>query len=265
MFAKALFPIDLNQTMEETITRAKFISQLGTKYIHFLHIMPPGLGNLGHAQRRLDDIAVMLHSYGFGITRKARVGSPADTICQEAKDNDASYIYIPGRCKNVMYYALLGSTTRDVIRLTEKPAFVHKKRPDPWKQKGLSRVIYATDFEETAERSLTYLKSLSSTVSDITILHAGQRGSDPVSEKRRQLNVNNNLEHLEKELAKDFAEVKVRAGVGLPDKLILEEAELSCVDLVVLGSLNQGLKQKIIGSTAEEVTGKSKCSILLVP
>jgi nucleotide-binding universal stress UspA family protein len=59
---------------------------------------------------------------------------------------------------------------------------------------------------------------------------------------------------------------ELRMVEGIPAQVILEEAERTKADLIVLGSHGHtAINEVLLGSVARKVTGKSKIPVLLVP
>lgn len=259
VFAKALLPVDLHQDADEIKTRGKFIQQLGTVYCQILHVA--GFGSLLRAKQCLLNCANQLHEIGLQAEWALQEGIPAKTITNFAQTKQCDYIYIPSRRTNALYRTLLGSTAREVVRVTEVPVFIHKQHPPYWQPASLRTVLLATDFGPAVQRALPYAQALGAPDRHLTILHVGQRSADPHAEKRRQEQIQKGLDILTGLAKPHFASLITRTGVGSPARRILAEK----ADVIVLGRLNKRPLGDFLGSTAEEVTQESRCSILLVP
>lgn len=266
MFDKALVPLELRRSQKELSAMIKFLKTLNTKSVHLLHVMSEGVGKKKTLQGYIDEIAYSLSiETEMELTTEVTEGHIASRISQTANDIDADFIYITSNHRGFMYRTFLGSTSRDVIRLTDKPAFVHKSRPYLLADEHVSRILYATDFGPTAEKALNYVKNLGELVEEIFLLHVGKRAPDPFEEKRRQQEVNSKLENLENELKNYFESIESISTVGSPHKVIHSYSERKKADLIIMGRLSKPGPQHLMGSTSERVSGSAHSSILLIP
>lgn len=265
MFEKALFPVELSQTMEEILVRVKFAGQLGTRHLHLLHVLSPGLGNRKQALRKLDDFGVMLRSFGYGISLDVQEGFPPTLICETARENDIDFIFLPWREKTKMYRAFLGSTAKDVVRLTDKPTFVFKYHPQSVEGDAIKRVLYPTDFGQAAERAEPFVRALGNPDSKLILVHVGERAADPFSEERRTTEAVQRLMALKESFASCFQSVEIHQTTGVPGKKIIKRAKENDAHLIVMGRFNDSPLRKIMGTTAVEVADKVRCSLLLIP
>lgn len=266
MFDKALVPLELRRSQKEVSAMIKFLQSLKVNSVHLLHVMSEGIGQKKRLQNYIDEVARTLSAETeMELSTEVREGHIASEISQAANDIDADFIYITSNHRGFMYRTFLGSTSRDVIRLTEKPAFVHKSRPYLLAQEPISRILYATDFGPTAQKAIEYVKYLGELVEEIYLLHVGKRAPDPFEEKRRQQEVNAKLEGLEKELEEYFKPIESISAIGSPHKVIQSYSERKEVDLIIMGRLSRPGGPNIMGSTSERVSGSASSSILLIP
>lgn len=261
MFQRVVMPLELNEPFSEIKLRCQFVNQLNVKNIYLLHITSEN-DNTTRSKQQLDDIAMILKHLGFNVQTEVRGGQPATGICQTAKEKQ-SFIYIPGKRKNLLSATLLGSTTNDVLRLTTIPVLVHKARPAL--KDTIKNILYATDFKDAAQRALPYVKDLACAGGKLNVLHVGKRAADPFSEQHRRKNVMDKIKLLTKDLETHFSWVEGKEDVGTPSNYIAKYSEEIQADVIVLGRYNKGLTQKILGSTAERISGKVHSSILLIP
>jgi nucleotide-binding universal stress UspA family protein len=264
LFKSVLFPVTSKYTLSEIEARVSFISSLGANTYKLLHVLQNGDESKEKALKRLSHTAEILKETGNTFYAMVTEGLPAKEISRIASMENLDYIYIPGKSKNIIRRSLLGSTANDVVRLTEKPTFVHKKRPNIWKQEPLRTVIFATDFGEAAGRALPYVMELAKHIEKVVILNVGGRSADPQTEKKRLQYVDGKLEYLKEQLSTCYALVEMHARIGFPGRVIHEYSKHD-TDLVVIGRFNMSPFSKVMGSTAEYVTSNVNCSILLIP
>ena len=202
---------------------------------------------------------------GVKVISGVTEGHVASDIVAKANEIDADLIYIPVTRKNVVQLTLLGSTSRDVMRLTDKPTFVHKTRPKLVEEKPIENMMFATDFSKGTEKAKERLKDYSRAAKNLILIYVGRRAADPMSEHKRRGVVNNKLGELNEELTPYFESIKTVNEIGTPYKVILSYSSKMDVDLVVLGKFTRRSVSKFTGSTAENVIHKAESSILLVP
>ncbi len=265
MFSKVLLPVELNESLNDIKLRASFVVKLGAQDIILLHVLTPGLGGTGHAESRLRHFQEVLHEVGVTSHYHVEEGNVPGEITNVARDHEVDLIYIPASGKNFLLTSLVGSTTQDVIRLANRPVWVHKQRPFLKHKESMDKMIFATDFKHAAERCCFPVKELSRLIPELIVLHVGERAADPYSEQIRKEEVDNNLDKMSEYFRDSFTRVRAIARIGSPAKQILNVVEQEQVDLVVLGRINEPFPLNFLGSTCGRVTSGASSSVLLVP
>lgn len=138
-------------------------------------------------------------------------------------------------------------------------------------------ILVAIDFSETASRALDYALALAHSFhSKLTMLHVVE---PPVSspnpllapsaaEEAHEALLVGARDRLRKFKQRSIshgvaAEILVRMGRAQSD--IADTARALGVDLIVLGTHGNGVKQSLLGGTAERVLRHSACPVLTVP
>ncbi|WP_028573022.1 universal stress protein [Desulfonatronum lacustre] len=258
-------PVDLSESLTDVKIRSSFIERFGGREIVLVHVMNPGLGDKDMVQSRLAHLADELNQVGIQAKSVVTQGHVASEITRTAMELAADVIYLPASRKNVLVSSLLGSTTEDVIRLSDIPVFIHKQRPVLVRTEKVHNIVFATDFRKAASRVWLYVRMLGRFVSKLTILHVGERASDPDTEQLRRENVEMLLNELRAKFTDDFQEVALISRIGSPAKHIIDVVEQIQADLVVLGRLNEPFPSKLLGSTCSRVTSGVSSSVLLIP
>ncbi len=265
MFNRILQPVDLGESISEIKIKSSFVNRLSDKEIILVHVLNPGLGSEDQAKSRLYHISDELNKIGINTRVRLCSGHVASEIVKTALDEEAGMIYLPASKKNFLVSTLMGSTTHDVLRLTEVPVFVHKQRPVITKTESLKRVILATDFQEAAQRAWPYVKMLGDFIPELIILHVGERAADPYTEQVRRENVQARLNELKEKFKDDFDSIRQLTRIGSPARHIIEAVDDTDAELVVLGRLNEPFLSRIMGSTCSRVASSVKSSVLLIP
>ncbi len=265
MFQKALLPLDIHETETEIVSMANYINQIGIKYLRLLHVVSPGWGNRKQIMDKLNNLGVLLHSFGYGITIDVREGYTPGEICEAATENDIGFIFLPWRRKSKVYRTLLGSTAKEVVRLTDQPVLVYKSFPENGKEENIYRILYPTDLKGAAARAVPYVKALGKQASAVVLLHAGQRAADPVSEEKRQKAINKQMGELKNIFSPYFSIIESNSSIGIPYRNILKQVDDKLIDLIVMGRFNKIPIHTIMGSTSVRVVDQARCSLMLIP
>ncbi|WP_287042691.1 MULTISPECIES: universal stress protein [unclassified Desulfonatronospira] len=265
MFKKILHPVDLNESLTEIKIRASFLYKMKAEDMVFFHVLNPGLGGHKHAESRLRHFQSALDEVGINVHYKVEEGHVASEITREAREQGADLIYIPARGRNFLMSSLLGSTTQDVVRLADSPVWVHKKRPDLRHEEQMHRIVFATDFQQAAEKCCQPVFFLGELVPELVVLHVGERAADPYSEQLRREHVNVKLEELKEQYSGYYRKVRQISRIGSPASHILDVVDEIQADAVILGRLNEPFPLHVMGSTCARVVSRVNSSVLLIP
>lgn len=265
MFDKVLFPLNFKESDARIAEMLAFIRHFGTKQVVFLHVSSFGAAGSRKAERRLREVAENASEQGFETRVLLRNGSAANEIVRVCAEEELDFICFSWKRKSWIQRSVLGSTTRDVIRLSDIPVFVKKRMPPSPEESGLT-VVYGTDFQATDAQISPYLCFSGLTAQRLWLVHVGSRAPDPEAERRRVKEVEANLARLSREFSDNYEEINEVATVGTPRREIVRRARRVGADLIVLGKSDKTTTfAEVIGSTAEEVPHSARCSVLLVP
>jgi nucleotide-binding universal stress UspA family protein len=265
MFDHALFPLNFNETTSRIEEMLAYLLHLGTRRITFIHVVEFGVAAGARAEKRLRQVADQAAERGFDSRVLVQNGAAANEIVRVSEDEEADLIAISWKRKTWIQRSILGSTTRDVIRLSNLPVFVHKhNRPAP-DEEGMT-VLYATDFKATDADISPYLCSSGLSGHRLHLVHVGARAPDPGAERARLSTVESNLARLAREFADNFDETDETATVGKPRREIVRVARRTGADVIVLGKSDAPAGfGAVLGSTAEELPHSARCSVLIIP
>lgn len=265
MFETALFPLNFNETESRIEEMLAFLGHFGTRHVYLLHVVEFGVAAAGRAERHLRRIEKTVREKGLEPRVLVRNGSAANEIVRAAEEEEADYICFTWKRKSWIQRSILGSTTKDVIRLSDKPVFVQKRgRPVP--EPGRMSVLYATDFQATDANVSPYLRFSGLAAKQLWLIHVGERAPDPQAEANRTALVQDNLERLANEFSENFEQCDIISTVGNPRREVVREARRLGADLIVLGKADvRGTLGAVLGSTAEEMPHSAKSSVLIIP
>jgi nucleotide-binding universal stress UspA family protein len=201
---------------------------------------------------------------GVTIDVRVRSGSPAFEISLTAREEGADFIYFPWKRKNWIQRTLVGSTTKDVIRLSNLPIFVFKQRGGRGTDEPF-RILYPTNFKDTDRYVVAYLQYQGLAADELVLLNVHDRAPDPTAESRQESWCRENLSRLTGEVEENFREVEPVAMTGSPRRVIPRVARRNGTDLVILGKSDQeSALSAMMGSVAEEVANSAPCSVFIV-
>ena len=265
MFDHALFPLSFNETTSRIDEMLSYLSFFGTRNIALLHVVEFGVAAAGRAEGRLRRVADRAAARGFEPRVLVRNGAAANEIVRVAEEEEADFIVFSWKRKTWIQRSVLGSTTKDVIRLADLPVFVHKHRRPAPDDEGMT-VLYATDFKATDAAVGPYLCSPGLSGHRLQLIHVGARAPDPAAERTRLSEVESSLARLAHEFSDNFDETGETAAVGNPRRKIVREVRRIGADVVVVGKSDApaGLGA-VLGSTAEELPHSARCSVLIIP
>lgn len=261
MFKKVLVPLVLDDnSFTENLDRLWFPGKLEVEHFHLLHVLCSGLGCLENTDRILENKASSFSKGNRRISYEAVEGHAASQIVTKAKAGDFDLIMIPANNKNFLAKMMLGSTTAEVIRMTDTPVLAIKPG-----SVNLNTVLYATDFQEAAARAVDHIRFLGRIGSELIILHVGKRAADPDSDALREEDVRQKLEQTGVLLSPYWPQISKISLLGTPSRVIAVKAKEKQADLVVLGKGNKDVMKRILGSTAEKTANSVRSSVLIVP
>lgn len=279
MFSTALLPVSFRESMSRIHAMLTFLHNFDTERVVFLHVSsgPVTAGTERKLQAFRDQAARDLAAARENaspeeaaqmqevvLDTRVHSGSPAFEIAVTAREEGADFIYFPWKRKSWIQQTLIGSTTKDVIRLSNLPIFVSKQRavkpPDePF------RVLYPTNFQSTDRYVIPYLRYRGLAADELILLNAHDRAPDPTAESRQEQWCSENLSRLTDEVRDNFTEVEPVSMTGSPRRIVPRMVRRNSVDLVILGKSDQeSALTAMMGSVAEEIAKSTPCSVFVV-
>lgn len=263
MFRKAILAVSFRESRSKLEGVINHISSFGTEELLLLHVAE-GL-HRGSAKSRIDALVEELPRAGMKVEGEVLRGSPATAVSREAKRQNANLICVPWKRKNWIQRSLLGSTTQDLIRLSNHPVFVYKEQRAGSEEQERLAILYATALQERDKTILPYLSYEGLDARRLVLLHVGHRAPDPSAEEKREREVNAKLRRLAQEVEQGEREVEVMSLTGTAKTRIPKVASRESVDMIVLGkSEGEGFISEVLGSTAEHVAYKAAQSLLII-
>ena len=280
MFQKTLFCTDLSPAMDNLLKCLGQLKSLGTKEVVLAHIVyvanTPGLENslMRDAKPRLAEEKQTLEQAGFKVKTEMFLGKPAYSLVDLTGKHDVDLILIGSHGYGTLTSLTLGGVSEKILNLAKRPVLLSRiKTLEQGKEKVLecgkifSRVLFPTDFSDTAELAFGCLKEVvrqTMCAVDLLTVRSSQR-DEFASQEFKKIDLTR-LERMKQDLEKHGAS-KVnmihKTGRKVAD-VILDTAKES--SLIIMGTQGRGLLNRLIlGSVAHDVALKAEVPILFMP
>ncbi len=195
-------------------------------------------------------------------------GEVVETICQEAR-GQAELIVMGAHGESGSVRFLFGSIAAKVSRHAPAPVLVI--RPGQLarlRRKRFERVVVAVDHSSFSVPAVRMARAMAAPGSTLTLLHVWQPPAAlaiGLTGERRVYEVGR-MQRLVNSMEIDSEDVELMVEVGSPAAEILEHAEESEADLVVVGAHSrENMVEKIVGTTADRVLRHAKMAVLMIP
>lgn len=290
-FTKIVVPTDFSETAETAINMASEIAAWYRAQLDVVNVVDAtvyayagypfaALSNelTTGAEEALRKLKLPPAAKGLTVNRYVLSGTPAAEINAHAARHKADLIVMGTHGYGTVARFFLGSVADKVLHTAECPVLITKapkgkvKHPKK-KQKAISRVLFPTDFSETANLALKRAVALVEDFdAELFVLHVVDDTliSTHVQTERelilKELRAHA-LEEMKKGLPVHLLENFDTVGAvkrGEPGKAIAAYAETHACDLIVMGSHGRtGVKRALLGSVADKVVRQAKCGVFI--
>ena len=284
MFWKILLATDLTPASDKLIECAQAFKEIGTEEVVLVHVtevvdatgavemLPVQPVDVDAVLRRQRDA---LESLGMKVAVESLLGPPAAMLEQAAKEHGVNAILAGSHGKGLFRSAALGSVSRELLRTTRHPLLLDRLDLAEAGEEGascrniFSRILFPTDYSETAEKALDFLGKVAlETGCSVTLMHVMEANDeDPETVRRREEECWYLLEAKKRRLERlGAAEVSIDLVHGRASEEILSSMNKGAFTAIVMGGKGKGmLTELILGSTANEVARRAKIPVLFVP
>lgn len=204
---------------------------------------------------------------------------PAETIIRYAKSRGMDLI-VPGtHARRGMRRLLLGSVVEALVRNSPVPALVVRPRPKPSSTR-FRHILAPVDFSDYSTEALRHAKQLAALFGgQVTLLFVAEERTVPLFSDTGIPNftvlkmddevIHNApaaLEALDESVQVDGVETEHLVRQGRVDTIILEVAEKTDADLIVMGSHGvAGAERRLLGNTTDHIIRTAAAPVLVVP
>ncbi|MBM7615019.1 universal stress protein [Alkaliphilus hydrothermalis] len=275
---KVLIATDFSTAADGLLNCVAELKQMGMEEALLVHVIDIriGEGSILHLQqsgrKKLEEIAKGLEGYGIKTKLYTPIGFAATEIVQIARAEDASLILIGSRGRGVIKEVFIGSTTFDVIRLSNVPVLVEKyiKNKD---QKYVNacidkfqKILLPIDFSECSRGIVKEVKEMANVVQEVVLLSVVEQGESYQELEKVKDHVRAKINDLVMEFEVLGIAAKGIVQAGIPSKCIVELAGKEKVTSIMMGTRGKGLiKSLLLGSTSDAVARTAKRAVILIP
>lgn len=231
-----------------------------------------------HFESLLRKQAGVLEAAGYATRVELPWGVPFLEIADLAEKIDASLIAVASHGRSLVTQTMLGSTARAIVEHARRPVLIVRLAlRDTAAGKTecalacadiFYRVLFATDFSETAERAFQFLEHIvRETRAPVTLLHVQDRShigghlQDRLEEFNR-IDTARLERQRERLLAVGATDVDIAVPYGHPSQEIIQRAAAKDHSLVVMGTHGRGfVEELLLGSVALKIA--RRVSILM--
>ncbi len=203
-------------------------------------------------------------------------GDVASAIQMVAEDEKVSLVAMGARGKSRLQSALLGSTSRDVLRFGDTNLLVMRYKAvegdraveggvmEKFCVRVFAKVLFPTDFSQASEAALSFLKSMSG-IGELILLNVVSKAETKEEVDAYVADATSKINEIAKNLGQGGMKVTSKVLVGHPVEVIHSEAEKEDVSLIALSSKGAAaIKRGMIGSTAYDVANSSRRPVLIL-
>ncbi len=262
----AVIPLDLHEPEERIRGVLTLMERLGLQTFRLLHVASSaGAGRRGAP--RLEELVKGLQEE-ISVSSQILTGSPPVEILQGAAAWNADLIAIPWKHKNWLQRSLVGSVTRDILRMNDRSTLVF--RPSGGRSGAPLHVVFATDFHRIDDVVTPVFARSGLSIGKLHIFHAGERAPDPKAEEERRHSVTSRLNDIAGTIRDAYRaaaplDIEVVDHVGSPRREVVKFVSTVTPDLVIVGKGRREKRSSILGSVAEEIAYRASSSVLIIP
>jgi len=278
VFEKVLVSTDFSAPSNQLIHCVEEFKCLGVKEVVLTHVVDFRTAGLSmeafriHDEEKLDQERQHYENLGISAKTKVTIDNPAPEIVHIAEEEKASLIIIASHGQGIIKQVFLGSTVRDVVRLSTIPVLVEKftnlesEACTPTCALKLQHILIPVDFSECSYQAIELVKSFGKQVQKVTLITVieGARNRPDLYAQMKQAETQ--LEVAQVDFQYIGIDVNIRIEQGIPSHHIIRVAEETSVTLIVIPKKGKGtIGELLIGSTAQSVAQRSKIPVMVLP
>lgn len=272
---RAIYATDLSAASQAAIeneTCLDCLERIGIETIHLVTVVPsnvhagmPGMNLEERRERDLRAYGEVMEAAGFDVETHVVRGTPHRRINGIAEAVTADMTVVGSRGQSPLENRVIGSTARNLARTTIVPLLINRiKReddePELRREHLFQRVLFATDFSETAERAFDAFSYLRHATEVATLVHI-KSPKDTI-----EADIQERLDDLASTLEEWEIDVQTEIRAGDPADEILDVEDAVTPTTTLVGSRGRSrLRRLLLGSVSGEVVTRADGNVYLVP
>ncbi|SHF06554.1 universal stress protein [Alkalibacter saccharofermentans] len=287
MFKKVIIATDLSPASYALIKCLGNLKPLGTEeclLLQCLSVQETASIALSYTASVLEDSLKkqkeLLEGFGYKVETRIVPGVVKNEINRIALNENYSVIVTGAQKQSAASEAFFRGLAYDLIHHAKKPVLLLRLIESEdgatcsraLDLQGKSHIVFPTDFSENADHAFSYLTQIvESGPKKITLMHIQDQSKIAPYLLDRLEDFNEvdyqRLEKLKQVLLEKGAEdVDIQIKLGSPFKEIIDFANTSSAELIVMGSQGRGfVKELFLGSVSHNIARNADCSVLLIP
>lgn len=212
-----------------------------------------------------------LQELGLTVTTKKVIGIPSDEIVRIAEEEQVSMILLGSHGKGFIKNRFLGSTTFDVLRLSETPMLIEKYLEldgggvQVYCEQKFTKVLIPVDFSESSIEMIEKIKEIKG-IQGVILVSVIEKSESQQELENSKKEWKERLEIMEEEFINLGYNVESHVKEGTASRNIMEVAEEEEATLIALSTRGTGtIEGLLIGSTIDAIARQSKNPILVFP
>ena len=239
----ALIPVDLSEYSLKILNYTPVLASIGVRRVYLLHVIEEiAIEHLAsfdlerliktlktEATRALEKIREEFAKRGLEAeVLEVKVGHPAREIASKSIEKNASIIAMMSRGRGFFRLKLLGSVAEEVLNMCARPTLIFKEK-DKHARREIKTILAPLALNSIDEKTLLYSLTLALSLdSKVLVAHIMKRGE-------RGENIAEKLDSITEQLRRHGVKADFITSVGEVCREIIEIAEHSNADLIVLG------------------------------
>ncbi len=287
MYEKIVIASDLSEATDHVINCIQDLKQMGSREVILFHSLDikclyPSQSDLTQfGESLLYKQKELLKRLGFSVKVEIGKSGIVQDLCRIVEEENASLVVIGTHGRGMAFDALLGSEAHKIMHAARFPLLIIRlQRVEGGNVQKCAvdrlsfskKILYATDFSDTAQRAFSYLEKMVERGAHRTsLLHAQDRRRTGEHSLEQWLEFNaidiRRLEMLKSSLmAKGTREADILLTYGSPAAEILNVAKRDDYSFIIMGSQGRGyVKETFLGSVSNKVARHASLPVLLIP
>ena len=189
---------------------------------------------------------------------------PLNGILSASVERDVDLLCLVSHGKGLFESAFRGSMTFDVARSSLVPVLIVKE--EHARENYLERILVPTDFSRKSLVGLSVLRNMHDHVGEILFVHVLERFRSEDELRVKRETAQNMLQEMVEEMKTFGIPARYIIDQGIASKEVCRLAETEKCTLICTGKTGAGLvKGLLMGSTAQNITLNTPCSLLIMP